>query len=52
MPEFNVLGNGRISDIRDVVMVDFHRFERARSFEVAEAVSYFNSKQEGNGHTC
>ncbi len=45
----NVLGNGRISDIRDVVMVDFHRFERAKSFEVAEAVSYFNSKlnQEG-----
>jgi CheY-like chemotaxis protein len=45
----NVLGNGRISDIRDVVMVDFHRFERAKSFEVAETVSYFNSKlnQEG-----
>ncbi len=45
----NVLGNGRISDIRDVVMVDFHRFERARSFEVAEMVAYFNSKlnQEG-----
>ena len=40
----NVLGNGRISDIRDVVMVDFHRFERAKSYEVAEAVSYFNSK--------
>ena len=45
----NVLGNGRISDIRDVVMVDFHRFERAQSYEVAEAVAYFNSKlnQEG-----
>ena len=45
----NVLGNGRISDIRDVVMVDFQRFERARSFEVAETVAYFNSKlnQEG-----
>jgi len=40
----NVLGNGKISDIQDVVVVDFHRFERARSFEVAEAVSYFNSK--------
>ena len=39
-----VLGNGRIQNLSDVVVVDFHRFERGRSQEVAEAVAYFNSK--------
>ncbi|HEX8816472.1 MAG TPA: PEP/pyruvate-binding domain-containing protein [Terriglobales bacterium] len=39
-----VLGNGRISDLRDVVMVDFHRFERVRSQDVAEAVAQLNAK--------
>jgi hypothetical protein len=39
-----VMGNGRISDVLDVVVVDFHRFERARSQEVAEGVAYFNAK--------
>jgi CheY-like chemotaxis protein len=37
-----VLGNGVIRDIYDVVMVDIHRFERARSMEVAGEVTYFN----------
>jgi CheY-like chemotaxis protein len=37
-----VLGNGRIDDLRDVVVVDFHRFERARSKEVARGVAHFN----------
>ena len=37
-----VLGNGRIDDLRDVVVVDFHRFERAMSKEVARGVAHFN----------
>jgi CheY-like chemotaxis protein len=39
-----VLGNGRIGDLRDLVVVDFHRFERARSQEVAEGVAQLNAK--------
>ncbi len=37
-----VLGNGRIDDLHDVVVVDSQRFERGRSQEVADAVSRFN----------
>ncbi|MGB9235707.1 MAG: PEP/pyruvate-binding domain-containing protein [Terriglobales bacterium] len=39
-----VLGNGRIPNVHDVVVVDFHRFERGHSQEVAEAVADFNTK--------
>ncbi|MGC2248587.1 MAG: PEP/pyruvate-binding domain-containing protein, partial [Terriglobales bacterium] len=39
-----VLGNGRIQNLSDVVVVDFHRFERGRSQEVAEAVAHFNTR--------
>jgi CheY-like chemotaxis protein len=39
-----VLGNGRIQNLSDVVVVDFHRFERGRSQEVADTVAYFNTK--------
>jgi CheY-like chemotaxis protein len=39
-----VLGNGRITSLHDAVVVDFHRFERARSTEVAQGVAHFNSK--------
>ena len=39
-----VLGNGRIQNLRDVVVVDFHRFERGHSQEVAEVVAQFNAK--------
>jgi CheY-like chemotaxis protein len=44
-----VLGNGRIADLRDVVVVDFHRFERARSQEVAEGVAHLNAKLNESG---
>jgi hypothetical protein len=37
-----VLGNGRIDDLHDVVVVDSQRFERSRSQEVAAAVARFN----------
>jgi CheY-like chemotaxis protein len=39
-----VLGHGRVQDLRDVVVVDFHRFERARSHDVAREVAYLNAK--------
>jgi CheY-like chemotaxis protein len=39
-----VLGNGRIQNLQDAVVVDFHRFERGRSQEVAEAVAHFNAE--------
>lgn len=38
-----VLGNGRIENIHDIVVIDSHRFERSRSQEVARAVAHFNS---------
>ena len=38
-----VLGNGRIENLYDIVVVDSHRFERSRSREVAEAVAGFNA---------
>jgi len=38
----SVLGHGRIEDLRDVVVVDIHRFDRARSSDVAREVARFN----------
>jgi CheY-like chemotaxis protein len=38
-----VLGNGRIENLHDLVVVDSQRFERSRSHEVAKAVAQFNS---------
>ena len=37
-----VLGNGRIENLHDIVVVDSQRFERSRSQEVAQAVAQFN----------
>jgi len=37
-----VLGNGRIDDLHDIVVVDSQRFERSRSQEVATAVARLN----------
>jgi CheY-like chemotaxis protein len=42
-----VLGNGRVSNLEDVVVVDSQRFERAQSHEVARHVAYFNAKLAG-----
>lgn len=39
-----VLGDGRIEDLHDVVVVDAHRFERARSQEVASQVAALNAR--------
>ena len=38
-----VLGHGLIEDIRDIVVVDYHGFERSMSRDVAREVSTFNS---------
>jgi CheY-like chemotaxis protein len=38
-----VLGNGRIEGIHDLVVVDFQRFERARSREAAAEVARLNA---------
>ncbi len=39
-----VMGNGLINDVFDIVLVDFNIFERANSREVADEVTHFNSK--------
>jgi len=39
-----VLGNGMIDNVRDIVVVDIQSFDRARSSEVAQEVSYLNAK--------
>jgi CheY-like chemotaxis protein len=39
-----VLGNGVINDIYDIVYVDINKFDRAKSREVAMEVSSFNTK--------
>lgn len=39
-----VLGNGAISGLRDVVVVDIERFDRSKSHEVASELSVINTK--------
>jgi len=45
----SVLGHGQIDDVNDMVVVDFHRFERARSQDVAREVARFNAHLAGEG---
>jgi CheY-like chemotaxis protein len=45
-----VLGNGRIDDVRHVVVVDRQRFERVKSREVAHALSQLNAQLLNDGH--
>jgi len=44
----SVLGNGRL-EVRDVVVVDAHRFERARSQEVAQELARINGRLSSEG---
>ena len=46
-----VLGNGQVDDLRDLVVVDYHRFDRARSSEVAREVAGFNASLLHEGRT-
>jgi hypothetical protein len=45
----SVLGNGRVDDLHDVIVVDYENFDRARSREAAREVAQFNARlvQEG-----
>ena len=45
----SVLGNGRLDRIHDLVVVDFHRFERGRSQDVALDVARFNRRLVADG---
>jgi CheY-like chemotaxis protein len=38
-----VLGNGRLTGLHDIVVVDFHRFDRGRSQDAAAEVARFNA---------
>jgi CheY-like chemotaxis protein len=40
----SVLGNGSVTDVRDVVLVEHEKFDRARSREVSEHVARFNAE--------
>ncbi len=39
-----VLGHGVIEGVRDIVLVDYHRYDRGKSREVAREVALFNSQ--------
>ncbi len=39
-----ILGNGTVDYIRDIVFVDINKFERSKTREIAAEVSQFNSK--------
>ena len=45
----SVLGNGKITDVKDVVYVDYHRFDRRKSREVAAIVARMNAKLVAEG---
>lgn len=45
----SVLGHGRMQDLRDLVVVDVHKFDRSRSRDVARDVARMNSTLNGSG---
>jgi CheY-like chemotaxis protein len=47
----SVMGNGRLDHLRDVVVVDYHRFERERSQDVALDVARFNRQLLAEGRS-
>ncbi len=44
-----VMGNGRVDDLRDVVVVDFHRYDRSKSVDVAAEVRRFDAELRAEG---
>lgn len=44
-----VLGNGIIEDITDVIVVDREKFDRSKSSEVAQEIKYFNQRMLSEG---
>jgi CheY-like chemotaxis protein len=45
----SVLGNGRFSHLRDVVAVDYARFDRARTVDIAAQVARLNAEMVAEG---
>ena len=45
----SVLGHGKYSHLRDLVVVDIHRFDRLRSVEVADQVARLNAALQESG---
>ena len=45
----SVLGNGKIANLRDLVVVDYQRFDRAKSREVAVEVARINAELVAQG---
>ncbi len=45
----SVLGNGKLAHIRDVLAVDYARFERAKTREIAAEVARFNAELSAEG---
>jgi CheY-like chemotaxis protein len=45
----SVLGHGKLTDLRDLVVVDYHRFDRLRSLEVADQVARINTSLQREG---
>jgi len=45
----NVLGNGKVDSVRDVVVVDAERFDRGRSADVAQQIAQFNATLQADG---
>ena len=45
----SVLGHGRVTDLRDVIVIDHDRFDRLRSVEAAEQVARFNERLQQQG---
>ena len=45
----HVLGHGSIEDLHDIIFVDYHKFERGKSREVAREVSILNSQLQSEG---
>lgn len=39
-----VMGNGVVDNLRHVVVVDFHRFDRAQTRDAAQAIARFNAR--------
>jgi len=45
----SVLGNGKIAGVRDLVVVDYNRYDRQQSLEVAQQVARYNARLHREG---
>ncbi len=45
----SVLGHGKVADLRDLVVVDYHRFDRLKSVEAADEVARINAALQSQG---